>query len=96
MNYPGQRMVPEPPDIDIKERGQTAGPSLIRTQLSLSSWWPALPLVNLCPWHVYSQLILTTTSSGTYCYQPHFTEEETGSKRSMTVLQSAEVRYETG
>lgn len=43
INYPGQRMFPEPPDTDIRERGQTAGPSLIRTCLSLPSWWPTPP-----------------------------------------------------
>lgn len=34
-------MLPEPPDIDIEDRGQTAGPSLIRTHPSLPRWWPA-------------------------------------------------------
>lgn len=40
INYPGQQMFPEPPDIDMEDRGQTAGLSLIRTRPSPPSWWP--------------------------------------------------------
>lgn len=39
-NHPGRRMFLEPPDTDIKDRGQTAGLSLSRTHSSLPSWWP--------------------------------------------------------
>lgn len=35
-----QLITQEPPDADIKERGQSTGPSLIRTHFSLPSWWP--------------------------------------------------------
>lgn len=73
-------MLPEPPDTDIKERGQTAGLSLIRTHLFPPSWCP--PLITLGSWPMFSHSVLTSTPSGRYCSQLHLTEEKQAQKGS--------------
>lgn len=81
-------MLPEPPDTDIKERGQIAGPRLIRTHLSLPSWWPTLPLITLGPGPMF--FIHHHTTRQVLLLAPF--DRRNRLKRAITVLPSAEAR----
>ena len=57
INYPGHWMFPEPPDIDIEEGGQTAGPSLIRNPLSAQLVACPSPLL---PWALAMCILISS------------------------------------